>query len=136
MTCFFLNELYWFESLKEVFQFLQMDKFILLEFIIFLYSFSTFKVCSDITSLVSNFVICTFSLINLVRSFITFIGLLREAVFPFIYFVLFYFHLFLFFTITGSFLLFSLWLALLDLIISEYRRNAQLCLSLCDPLPL
>ena len=68
MTCFFLNELYWFESLKEVFQFLQMVKFIVLEFIIFLYSFSTFKICSDVTSLVSNLVICTFSLINLVRS--------------------------------------------------------------------
>ena len=68
MTCFFLNELYWFESLKEVFQFLQMVKFIVLEFIIFLYSFSMFKICSDVTSLVSNLVICTFSLINLVRS--------------------------------------------------------------------
>ena len=91
MTCFFLSELYWFESLKEVFQFFQMVKFIVLEFIIFPHFFSTFKICSDITFLVSNLVICTFSLIDLVRSFYQFYWSSQRSNFHFYLFCTFLF---------------------------------------------
>ena len=75
--------------------------------------FSSFKICSDITFLVSNLVICTFSLINLVRSFYQFYWSSQRSNFHFYLFCTFLFPFISVFH-TVSFLLFSLWLTLLD----------------------